>query len=70
MNNSIIRPKIMALKLKITIHYINDIISPVILIRPSLASPSEDGLLVCKLYPGAPSQPVPVHLAAAVGEYP
>jgi hypothetical protein len=29
---------IMALKLKITIHYINDITSPVILILPSLAS--------------------------------
>ena len=28
----------MALKLKITIHYIKDIISPVILILPSLAS--------------------------------
>ena len=28
----------MALKIKITIHYINDIVSPVIVILPSLAS--------------------------------
>jgi hypothetical protein len=31
---------------------------------------SQDGVQVCKLYPGAPSQPVPLHPAAAVGEDP
>lgn len=33
-----IRQKIRVLKLKITIHYINDMVSPVILILPSLPS--------------------------------
>jgi len=35
--------EIMALKIKITIHYIKVIISPVILILPSLASSSKRG---------------------------
>ena len=41
-------------------------VSPVIRIFFSRASSSRISLKVCKLHPGAPSQPTPIHLAAAV----
>jgi hypothetical protein len=60
----------MALKIKITIQYINDIISSIILILPSLASSPKYQVQVCKLHPDASPGSAPLHLAATIGKYP